>query len=203
MYSAFADPFCYPGTAILKNRLGIRDQPTLDKFEAEITAQRAEEPLPVGRLSITHFCNIHHHLFQDVYVWAGRYRTTRISKDQATFCYPENIVNEMKALFAQLKRQTFLRGLSRAEFSKQAAHFLSHLNAIHPFREGNGRTQNVFIDLLAEQAGHPLDFDAFERNRVINAMARSFFGDEGPLRNLIHEMCAGGTPPTNKRSTGR
>lgn len=203
MYSAFADPYCYPGTTVLKNRLGIRDQPTLDKFEAEITAQRAAELLPAGRLSAAHFCNIHHHLFQDVYVWAGRYRTTRISKDQATFCYPEYIANEMKPLFAELRRQGFLRGLSRAGFSKQAAHFLSHLNAIHPFREGNGRTQNVFLDLLAGQAGHPLDFDAFERNRVIDAMTRSFFGDEGPLRKLIHEMCAGGAPSANQRPTGR
>lgn len=83
------------------------------------------------------------------------------------------------------------------------AHFLSHLNAIHPFREGNGRTQNVFLDLLAEQAGHPLDFDAFERDRVINAMTRSNFGDEGPLRNLIHEMCARGAPSVSKRPAGK
>ena len=45
MYEAHADPYCYPGTSVLRNILGFRDQATLDAFEIDITTQRSEEPL--------------------------------------------------------------------------------------------------------------------------------------------------------------
>ena len=67
--------------------------------------QRAEEPYPVGRLSINHFRAIHRHLFQDVYAWAGRFRTVRISKGGSMFCYPEHIRAETRRLFDQLKHR--------------------------------------------------------------------------------------------------
>jgi cell filamentation protein len=103
MYQAEADPYCYPGTAVLVNRLGLRDQTELDAFEAEITSQRATEPLPAGRLSYRHYRAIHRHLFQDVYPWAGKVRTLRMSKDGSTFCHPEHINREMRRLFADLE----------------------------------------------------------------------------------------------------
>ena len=73
MYEAFDDPYCYPGTSVLKNRLDLRTQSDLQEFEAMITAQRADEPLPAGRLDHDHYLAIHRHLFQDVYDWAGRF----------------------------------------------------------------------------------------------------------------------------------
>jgi len=78
-----------------------------------ISAQRADEPLPNGRLSIQHYRAIHRHLFRDVYRWAGRYRVSRISKGNNTFCYPEHIPREMRKLFRGLATQQFLRHLSR------------------------------------------------------------------------------------------
>ena len=191
MYETFDDPYCYGGTSVLRNRLDIRSPKDLDEFEAEITAQRADEPLPAGRFSASHYCNLHRHLFQDVYVWAGRYRTVRISKGDTTFCYPEHIDREMKKLFAGLKAEKALRGLTRNVFSARMAHFLSELNAIHPFREGNGRTQNSFLVLLAEQAGHPLNLEPFEKDRVLHAMIAGMNGSETPLKELILEMCEG------------
>jgi hypothetical protein len=107
MYDAVADPYCYPGTTVLKNILDIHDQAALDEFEAAITAQRADEPLPGGRFSIAQCKAIHHHLFQDVYAWAGTFRTVRIGKDGSAFCYPENIDREMKRLFAVLKHERY------------------------------------------------------------------------------------------------
>ena len=67
MYESSPDPYCYPGTNILVNRLGLRDQARLDAYEAMITAQRAEEPLPRGTLGYAHYRAIHRHLFQDVF----------------------------------------------------------------------------------------------------------------------------------------
>lgn len=189
MYETVEDPYCYPGTDTLINKLDIREPELLAAFEAEMTVARAEEPLPVGRLSATHYRKIHHHLFQDVYSWAGRYRSTRISKGGSMFCYPENIASEMQKQFAQLKQQRFLRNLLRRDFVARAAHFLAELNAIHPFRDGNGRAQLAFMTLLAYRAGHPFDLDALDTEAMIPAMEASFKGDEGPLKTILLTMC--------------
>jgi cell filamentation protein len=185
MYDAAADPYCYPGTAVLKNIPDIRNQAALYEFEAAITAQRADEPLPAGRLGVAHYRAIHHHLFQDVYAWAGRFRTVRISKDGSAFCYPENIYREMKLLFKSLKDKHFLRDLPRERFATEAAKFLSTLNAIHPFREGNGRTQTTFLALLANRAGHPLNLDKLRPVAFLEAMIASFKGDDHPLERHV------------------
>lgn len=185
MYDSGPDPYCYPGTSVLKNRLGLRDQAELDAFETFITAQRGEEPLPGGRLGYAHYRAIHRHLFQDIFVWAGKPRTVRIAKGGSLFCYPEHIDGEMRRVFAHLRQQTFLRGLPAADFAREAAHVLAELNAIHPFREGNGRTQLTYLTLLAAQAGHPLALERLDPAAMLAAMVASFAGDEGPLATLI------------------
>ena len=189
MYETVEDPYCYPGTDTLINKLDIREPELLTAFEAEMTSARADEPLPLGRLSVTHYRKIHHHLFQDVYSWAGRYRSTRISKGGSMFCYPENIASEMQKRFAQLKQKRFLRNLPRRDFVSRAAHFLAELNAIHPFRDGNGRAQLAFMTLLAYRAGHPFDLDALDTEAMIPAMEASFKGDEGALKTILLTMC--------------
>jgi cell filamentation protein len=162
MYRTEPDPYCYPGTTVLINRLGATDQSILDAFEAEMTSQRATEPLPNGRLSYSHYRAIHRHFFQDVYAWAGRIRTVRMSKGSSEFRYPENIDREMRRLFGRLTAQKHLRGLDARKFAEKAAHFLAELNAIHPFREGNGRMQLAFLTILAEHAGHPLKLERLD-----------------------------------------
>ncbi len=181
MYDAISDPYCYPGTTVLKNIPDLRNQASLDDFEAARTAIRSEQPLPAGRLSVTQYRAIHKHLFRDIYPWAGQFRTVRISKDGSDFCYPEHIATEMSRLFGELREQHFLRDLLATDFSIQAAHFLSTLNAIHPFREGNGRTQLVFLALLARQAGHPLNLDRLAPKPFLAAMIASFKGNESLL----------------------
>lgn len=187
-YDVAADPYCYPGTALLTNIPDIRDAAALAAFETASTAQRSDEPLPRGRLSVRHYQAIHRHLFQDVYPWAGKFREVRITKEGSTFCYPEHIPEEMQNLFAQLRDMRFLGGLSREGFIQAAARFLATLNAIHPFREGNGRTQMTFLTLLADCAGHPLDLDHLDPYRFLEAMVASFQGDERPLVKELEEM---------------
>lgn len=188
MYEAEEDPYCYPGTAVLKNIPGLRTQEKLDSFEVASTMQRADEPLPTGRLSLSHYQAIHHHLFQDVYPWAGKFRSVRMSKDQSAFCYPEYVAQEMKALFAGVAAKRLLRNLTLPAFAQEAAEFLATLNAIHPFREGNGRTQTLFLALLADQAGHPLDLEKLSPEPFLAAMVRSFQGDMKPLRAQIEYL---------------
>ena len=166
---------------MLKNRLGIRDAAILEEFEVASVSQRASEPLPNGRLGTAHYCAVHRHLFGDVYGWAGRYRTVRIAKDGSVFCYPENITSAMNNLFLWLKGESFLNDLPANAFAPRAAHFLATLNAIHPFREGNGRAQMAFLAMLASRAGHPLSMARLHEPSFLNAMVKSFAGDEDPL----------------------
>lgn len=189
MYEVEVDTiYCYPGTAVLKNKLDLKDPAELAGFEAEITAQRASEALPAGRLDDRHYQAIHRHLFQDVYDWAGEYRKIRIGKDGNWFCYPENIDKQMSVLFAWLAKEKHLKRLDKATLAKNAAHFLAELNAIHPFREGRGRTQLSFLAILADQAGHPFDMDKLKPDAILKATIASFDSDEGPLVGVISKL---------------
>jgi cell filamentation protein len=161
-----------------------------------MAAQRADEALPLGRLSVRHYCDIHRHLFQDVYAWAGKFRTVRISKAGSMFCYPEHIPREMRSLFDRLKYDQYLRELADHDFVGQAAHFLATLNAIHPFRDGNGRTQLAFLALLATKAGHQLALTRLRPRMFRAAMVTSFHGDEAPLRRELRRLL---DQPTRKR----
>lgn len=188
MYEASQDSYCYKGSDVLKNKAGLRSQEALDEFEAVMTFARADEPLPSGSFSLSHYYAVHRHLFQDVYTWAGKPRTVRLAKGASAFCYPEYIDQEITRVFAGLKSQRNLRGLEPKEFAEGAAHFLADLNAIHPFREGNGRAQTTFIAMLAASAGHHMNLERLNPKRTLAAMIASFNGDEAPLSALISDL---------------
>jgi cell filamentation protein len=185
LYEAHVDPYCYKGTNVLKNRLGLRDQSRLDAFEADATAQRFSEALPAGNLDIKHYCAVHRHIFGDIYRWAGCFRTIRISRNSSMFCYPENIASEMARIFRNPLEQAFAKGLPLGEFGEKAAHCLAELNAVHPFRDGNGRTQLAFLALIARHAGHPLNFEKLEVADFLEAIIASFNGHEDMLAQQI------------------
>lgn len=188
MYDAFDDPYCYPGTDVLRNKLNLRDADALEAFETEITAVRASESLPSGRLSVAHYRAIHRHLFQDVYSWAGDFRTVRIAKGGNAFCFPEYIEPEIKRLFGQLRADTWLRNRNPTGFVDGATGFLTVLNQIHPFREGNGRTQLAFLAVLGERAGHKLNFDRLDPVATLDAMIASFHDEKLPLQQVLAAM---------------
>jgi cell filamentation protein, protein adenylyltransferase len=180
-YGAFDDPYVYKGTSVLKNKLKIRDSDALSAFEVEMSTVRADEPMPAGRFGTVHYREVHRHLFQDVYRWAGRYRTIRTGKGGNWFCFPEHIPREMERVFGDLRHNNLLGGLAFDEFATGAAAFLAELNAIHPFREGNGRVQLSFLYMLAREAGHRLDLGHVRPEEFLAAMVTSFGGETGPL----------------------
>lgn len=190
VYTAETDPLCYPGTTVLRNKMGLTDQFELDEFELAVTLTRFDEFLPAGKLNYPHYLALHHHLFQDVYEWAGQLRTIRIGKGGNWFCYPEYIDGEMKRIFADLQKAKRLVGLSPKVFAQKAAHVLAEINAVHPFREGNGRTQLAFLSLLAENAGFAFNEDLVEaeKERVMVAMIESFSGGEEPLAAIVLDV---------------
>ncbi|GAA0301043.1 Fic family protein [Sphingomonas oligophenolica] len=179
-YDAFDDPYAYKGTHVLKNKLGLRDTAALESFELEMSNSRATEALPDGDYDPRHYREVHRHLFQDVYRWAGKYRTVRTSKDSNPFCFPEHIPNEMNLLFEAL-RTDCLPSEDASSFLASAAAFLAELNAIHPFREGNGRAQLAFMHLVGLRAGFPFDFSRAKSDTFLAAMIASYHGDLTPL----------------------
>ncbi|HEY5054638.1 MAG TPA: Fic family protein, partial [Acidobacteriaceae bacterium] len=153
-----------------------------------ITTLRAEEPLPAGEFDSAHYRSVHRHLFQDVYEWAGQYRTVRMAKGSNTFCYPENIPAQMDLLFRSIREGEAFADLSRDPFLNEIARFLAELNAIHPFREGNGRTQLSFAGLLGATFGHPFDFERLDRERFLQAMIASYSGELQPLLGELRPL---------------
>ena len=188
IYAVGQDPLCYAGTTVLKNKADLVDQGQLDAFEFEMFLTRSVEPFPTGNLDSFHYLSVHRHLFQDVYDWAGSIRSIRIGKAGNWFCFPEFIEPELAKLFEDLSKQDFFATRSSADFAVQAAGFLANLNAIHPFREGNGRCQISFLGLLASNAGLPFLAHRLDPVSTIDAMIASFSGKTGPLAMIIQNL---------------
>jgi cell filamentation protein len=182
------DVYCIPGTAVLKNKAGITDQDQLDEYEGDFTAIRLLELTqnPVeGSFDLAHLCKIHQYLFQDVYEWAGEVRTVDIIRGDSRFCNVRHIQSYSNTVFSALAAEKYLVSLEPKVFAHRLAHYLSEINAIHPFREGNGRVQRLFISQLAEQAGYSLDYSALDQVELYPVMQESFLGNVKPLADLI------------------
>lgn len=189
-YEATDDPACHPRTGVLINLAGLDNQMELDAFEVEAVGRRSLDPPPPGDFDPAHYRALHRHLFQDVYPWAGEYRTIRTAKGGNWFCYPEWIEREMDKLFTTLAQDPFLPGVELDEFILAAADFLGDLNHIHAFREGNGRTQLYFLRLLGQRAGHLFRSESVERDAFLQAMIDSFQGRMDALVDELERMLA-------------
>ncbi len=200
------DPYSDPDTGVLYNKLGLHTWEELQDAEREITRRRvmelaADPPRPTYDLD--HLRTIHRRLFSDLYTWAGEIRTVDIAKTDL-FCRPQFIVEQSQQLFSELANDNHLNGLDRQQFINKVAHYLGELNAIHPFREGNGRTQRAFVAQLASDAGYLIDWQNFDERKNIEASKASFKGNIEPLRQLlnIHVISTRTKKPPTKPSPG-
>ena len=115
-------------------------------------------------------------LFQDIYQWAGQVRTVNIAKNTA-FAPVQNIDSFAKSTFNGLKADNYLQGLPKGRFLDRAAYHLGEINALHPFRDGNGRAQRAFMDQVAGRAGYAFDWSKTNQREMINASIHSFNAD--------------------------
>lgn len=179
--------YCYPDSIVFKNKLGIRDFDKFNMAERSITLLRILEikELPVsGNFDLNHLRSIRRFIFQDIFEWAGELRTVNISKG-TMFCNYEFIVSNADKLFKELRSENYLCGLSMDGVSERLAYYPGGINAIHPFREGNGRTHRIFIQLLALKAGYDLDFSIITDIEMIEASADAFMCDYAKMINII------------------
>jgi cell filamentation protein len=168
------DPYLIPDTKVLRNRLGILDARSLDRIERRLVADRIAEGVPIGAFDLAHLRAIHHHLFQDVYDWAGELRTVEISKGGHQFQLRRYIQTGMQDVHRRLVQFKFLKRLGPDAFARQADVIIGDVNYIHPFREGNGRAQAQYLKQLAVQAGHDLDLRRLDQALWIEASKSSY-----------------------------
>ena len=171
------DLYLYPNSDVLRNRLGIRDKTHLEYVERELVTQRLAEGAPTGRFDLAHLRAIHHHLFQDIYEWAGQIRRVEIAKNGNQFQFRRFIDTGMADVHRRLEAADFLRGLSRQDFAAAAGHILGDVNYVHPFREGNGRVQAEYLRQLGAQAGHRIDLTQLDGERWMAASQAAHRGD--------------------------
>jgi cell filamentation protein len=170
---------------VLRNKLGLTDAAELDQVERTLVLTRLEDGVPTGGFDLRHLQAIHHHLFQDLYEWAGELRTVEIAKGGNHFQPRRFIETGMADVHGRLVKADFLRGLKRADFATEAAKIIGDVNYVHPFREGNGRAQLAYLRQLGEQAGHKLDPRRLDPKLWIDASRASHDGDYAPMRDQI------------------
>ncbi|KAB7705954.1 cell filamentation protein Fic [Bacillus aerolatus] len=184
-----ADSFyCYKGTDILKNKLGLRDPDALEKAENLYTmfrlGQLSEQP-PPHTFDVQSLKDIHQYIFQDIYDFAGEFRQEGIAKGSTVFAHPRFIDEEAKRIFTELSRDRYLTNCSKKEFAEKAAYYAAELNALHPFREGNGRAIREFLRQLAIQSNYELDWQNAKEEELLHAFIRSYNLSLTELSNLI------------------
>ncbi|MFN9090138.1 MAG: Fic/DOC family protein [Alphaproteobacteria bacterium] len=200
-----SDPFLQSDGQTLKNRLGIfHDPEELRCREREYSMERAEtvHDEVSGNFDAAHLRAIHGHIFQDVYEWAGTMRSDTILLEGEQIDVPAAIgalakgstvfmasayVERGLAHVAALANSEAARSADPAVFADAATEVLDALNHVHPFREGNGRTQRAFMEQLAERAGHRLNFRGVTGERMILASIEAEAGDTGALRDILKE----------------
>jgi cell filamentation protein len=191
------DPYLDPASGVLRNLLGIIDPGELAQVEAALSASRLidleRRGLP-GNYDLDHLRAFHRYILSDVFGWAGELRTVTIAKG-SLFCLPQHLVTAGADVFGRLAAADRLRGLNREQFIGEVAEFLADVNALHPFREGNGRAQRAFFSQLAHDAGHHIDWIRMDPDRNIAASAAAHHGDLTPLAEMLGDLIDRPHPP--------
>jgi cell filamentation protein len=179
------DPYVYPGTTILRNKLGIRDGAELNRVERLLARQRASEGIPTGDFGLGHLQAIHRHLFSSLYDWAGEVRSVELTKDGHQFMFRQYIESGMADVHRRIVASDYFKGATGSAFAGEAGRIIGDVNYVHPFREGSGRTQLLYLKQLAVNAGHPLDLRHVPAGAWIEASRRAHDADYAPMGRVI------------------
>ena len=181
---------CYEGTTCLINKLGIRDEKLLAEAESAYTLGKAslldQRPMP-GKFDFAHYSQIHFFLFCDLYDWAGEIRTVNLSKKGTLFVPAEEIEPCARACFSRLS-QFDCSALSHRELAAEVADFYSTINLLHPFREGNGRTQRIFFTQWIRNMGYDIDLSHMDADMLMIATIHAAQGVLDDLTTFFDTM---------------
>jgi len=176
---------------VLINKLNIKDEEELSKVEADISFIKL---LNIDSINVDYFNesliqNIHKHIFEDIYPWAGEYRTVPIIKEELVlpaysipYSEPKNISKELNEKLVQLNSISW-QNYNTKEIANSFARKLALLWRVHPFRDGNTRTMLSFAYLYAREHNFPFDMKIFtdgltrkyDNNKLIDISIRDKF----------------------------
>ena len=189
LYEARNSIYCYPNSEVLINKLDLKTENQLEKAEKMIVLVKLYD-LRQGKIKgdfdKAHFISIHKYLFEDLYSFAGKFRTENIAKNSFSFAEWEYIESELDRLLLKLKEEKFLEGLNKEDLAKRLSFYMSELNVLHPFREGNGRVIREFIRELALRNGYIIDYTKTTTQELLDAMKISVI-DETNLSGIIYK----------------
>ncbi|EJF76716.1 hypothetical protein MCO_01555 [Bartonella sp. DB5-6] len=199
--------YTYPNSNTLKNKYGIKNLKLfLEKCSHDTTKAMINlrtEPLP-EQFDASYLCHIHKSLFSNTFEWAGQLRNIPFTFEDGTiavmpemkrtgwesaFAIGDKIQEGLQRLDQTLREKNNLQGLTREDFISETMEMFNSLNHIHPFREGNGRTQRFFFENLAKAAGHQLNFSLVTKERMMVAsVAVTEDGNLEPMKHLFEDI---------------
>lgn len=179
---------CYEGTSCLINKLNIRDEEKLNFVESQITIHKTAElanAQDFGSFDFSHYRAIHKYLFNELYEWAGEIRTVNMSKKGTNFVDVSEIESVANACFKRLKDKNYFKNQEFDIFVEDIVDFYCTTNMLHPFREGNGRTQRIFISQLIQFNGYSIDFDKIDTDELMMATIQAANGIDDNLKKIF------------------
>lgn len=188
-YQSQKSIYCYEDCDVLKNKLNIKNTKKLQEYEAKITAAKLlslRQKGITGNFDIKHFISIHTYLFEDIYPFAGKFRKENIAKGVFRFAEWEYIEEELEKLLMTLKKENYLEDKSQKELAEKLAYYISELNVLHPFREGNGRTIREFVRQLALKNGYILNLKKVPPEATLKASIKSIVNTDD-LSKIMEE----------------
>ena len=163
----------------------IDEAKTFDSIPVDVVEWRVD--WFEGVFDFAHYKAIHQFLFSDLYDWAGQLRTVNLSKKGTDFCPAEEIEPQAKLIFDRLKEQNYFKGLPHDAFVEEITDFYCTTNYLHPFREGNGRTQRAFLTQLIRSAGYDLNWSEVDGDLLMIATIQAAQGVTDLLRQVLGE----------------
>lgn len=179
---------------ITRNKLGITDPKELGDAETVLLTDSYTHffgVLDKGKidLKLSLLFELHKHFLGTLYGWAGKVRTVNISKGTMLFMPPHLIEKALKDFSIEFEKNKPHKGDSKREIARKTAFLHCELNVIHPFREGNGRTIRLFIDLLLEDCGYQgLDFTHVSEESYITACRKGTLKDYQPMEKIFYRL---------------
>ena len=181
---------CYEGTNVLINKFDIGDGEKLDIIERDITSAliaKAYIEIPFENVDFDFYKNLHYYVFSDIYEWAGNIRNVDMSKKGTRFCSPERIETSGRDIFEYLSKISYLVNLTDEEFITEFTELYCRLNYLHPFREGNGRVQRLFLSMLLKNMEKSIDFSKIDTDLLMIATIKAVSGDVFMLCDIFRQ----------------
>ena len=191
MYEARNSIYCYPNSNVLINKLDIRDGNKLYEYEKRIVSLKLlalQMQGITGNFNMQHFISIHKYLFEDIYDWAGKIRNVDISKKGTQFAKAKEIEELASACFSRLKSENYFMNQDFKPFVNNIVDFYCVTNILHPFREGNGRTQRIFISQLIRHAGYEIEFSKISADDLMSATIKAANGVNDYLKDIFTKV---------------